>query len=186
MGVLRQTFRGDSHPSLLSKFVNQAIFKMRHFTINLVVNVIGAILFLVMGIALIVGFALNQKIAEELQQAANFDNWNPFILCAGILALFTAVVFILSSWKEATFASGGKNKAVRETIYILGLGLPGLRPPTEGEEPLPPLLKEISPASSIISIFGFGHDGTGMWTFAGRRPTASEEKERRGSNSQEE
>ena len=23
---------------------------------------------------------------------------------------------------------------VRETIYILGLGVPGLRPPTEGEE----------------------------------------------------
>ena len=91
---------------------------MRHFTINLVVNIIGAILFLVMGIALIVGFALNQSIVEELQQvtllvlilvihiikksidavmqAANFDNWNPFILCAGILALFTAGVFILS------------------------------------------------------------------------------------------
>ena len=28
---------------------------------------------------------------------------------------------------------------VRETIYILGLGVPGLRPPTEGEEPLPVL-----------------------------------------------
>ena len=102
---------------------------MRHFTINLVVNIIGAILFLVMGIALIVGFVLNQSIVEELQQvtllvlimmvihillcllliflihnddlmqAANFDNWNPFILCAGILALFTAGVFILGSWK---------------------------------------------------------------------------------------
>ena len=131
-------------------------------------------------------------------QAANFDNWNPFILCAGILALFTAGVFTLGSWKvvvnmmmavvvvgeshdesdlnpflfqEATFASGDKNKAVRylkfletiwfvirilmhtetninfmliskvttvskvrETIYILGLGVPGLRPPTDGEE----------------------------------------------------
>ena len=41
---------------------------MRHFTVNLVVNIIGAILFLVMGIALIVGFVLNQSIVEELQQ----------------------------------------------------------------------------------------------------------------------
>ena len=32
-------------------------------------------------------------------QAANFDNWNPFILCAGILALFTAGVFILGTYK---------------------------------------------------------------------------------------
>merc|ERR1711874_295081 len=147
----------------------------RHFTVNLVVNIIGAILFLVMGIALIVGFVLNQSIVEELQQAANFDNWNPFILCAGILALFTAGVFILGSWKEATFASGGKNKAVRETIFILGLGVPRLRESPEGEEPA--VLKEISPASSIISIFGFGHDGTGKWTFAGRRPTSTEEQE---------
>ena len=41
---------------------------MRHFTVNLVVNIIGAILFLIMGIALIVGFVLNQSIVEELQQ----------------------------------------------------------------------------------------------------------------------
>ena len=72
-----------------------------------------------------------------------------------------------------------------ETIYILGLGVPVVEEPVE---PLPPVLKvispsksskeippivnfsqEISPASSIISIFGFGHDGTGKWTFAGRR-----------------
>ena len=36
-------------------------------------------------------------------QAANFDNWNPFILCAGILALFTAGVFILGSWKVTIY-----------------------------------------------------------------------------------
>ena len=53
-----------SHTSRTSS----GISKMRHFTINLVVNIIGAILFLVMGIALIVGFALNQSIVEELQQ----------------------------------------------------------------------------------------------------------------------
>ena len=41
---------------------------MRHFTLNLVVNIIGAILFLVMGVALIVGFAFNYSIEEELQQ----------------------------------------------------------------------------------------------------------------------
>ena len=168
-------------------------------------------------------------------QAANYDNWHPFILIAGILAFFAAGVFILGTWKvlnmivdlsmtsvismailvvwmfgdeydasrifiviakvilikivtvvslqESTFASGGKNKAVkkisiqeksspldhicckvREAIYILGLGVPGKRPSPVGEEPLPP-----SEASSIISIFGFGHDGSGKWTFAGRR-----------------
>ena len=90
-------------------------------------------------------------------QAANFDNWNPFILISGILALFTAAVFILGSWKvinlvimivmplvtmmtllmekvkvvvallisiliafqEATLASGGKNKAVRDLYFLL-------------------------------------------------------------------
>ena len=41
---------------------------MRHFTLNLVVNIIGAVLFLVMGIALIIGFVLNLSTEEELQQ----------------------------------------------------------------------------------------------------------------------
>ena len=49
---LRQTISGKSHTSRTSS----GISKMRHFTINLVVNIIGAILFLVMGIALIVVF----------------------------------------------------------------------------------------------------------------------------------
>ena len=37
------------------------------------------------------------------------------------------------------YKSVGVLLKVRETIYILGLGVPGLRPPTEGEEPLPVL-----------------------------------------------
>ena len=99
-----------------------------------------------------------------------------------VMSMVTVTVIVIPV-QEATFASGGKNKAVRklrmsgsrlqptpnhhqldgplfwsfvlffkvrETIYILGLGLPGLRPPTEGEEPLPPLLKVFnSPASPI-------------------------------------
>ena len=32
-------------------------------------------------------------------QAANYDNWHPFILLAGILAFFAAGVFILGAWK---------------------------------------------------------------------------------------
>ena len=32
-------------------------------------------------------------------QAANYDNWHPFILLAGILAFFAAGVFILGTWK---------------------------------------------------------------------------------------
>ena len=32
-------------------------------------------------------------------QAANYDNWHPFILLAGILAFFAAGVFIFGAWK---------------------------------------------------------------------------------------
>ena len=32
-------------------------------------------------------------------QAANYDNWHPFILLAGILAFFAAGVLILGTWK---------------------------------------------------------------------------------------
>ena len=78
---------------------------------------------------------------------------------------------------------------VRETIYILGLGAPRPRERPDGGETLPlkvlspsqrisPIFnfsQEISPASSIISIFGFGHDGAGKWTFAGRRQVPNDQ-----------
>ena len=69
-------------------------------------------------------------------QAANFDNWSPFIFIAGILALFTAGVFILGTWKVlnmivdllmisiismailVVWMLGDKNDASREFIAI--------------------------------------------------------------------
>ena len=108
---------------------------MRHFTINLVMNAIGAGLFFIMGISLFVGFALNASIVEELQQAANFDQWKLFILSAAIVSLLTAGVFIFGTWKvtvttlnmvqEVALAAGKRNSAVAETNYILGLNSGG-------------------------------------------------------------
>ena len=63
-------------------------------------NLVAAILFLVMGIFLLVGFTFNLSVVLELQQAANFDNWKFFILLAGIVALLTSGVFAFGSWKE--------------------------------------------------------------------------------------
>ena len=80
---LQQTVSGDSHPSRTLP----GISKMRHFTINLVVNIIGAILFLVMGIALIVGFVLNQSIEEELQQVT--------LLVLIVLVIHTLLLFLI-------------------------------------------------------------------------------------------
>ena len=55
--------------------------------VNLVVNAIGAILFLVMGICLIVGFVMNQSIVEELQQVTilplSLDHHHDWWLRAG-------------------------------------------------------------------------------------------------------
>ena len=175
---------------------------MRHFTINLVMNAIGAGLFFIMGISLFVGFALNASIVEELQQAANFDQWKLFILSAAIVSLLTAGVFIFGTWKvtvttlnmvqEVALAAGKRNSAVAETNYILGLNSGG-----ESELLVTPHLSVIllpsssfpapqvsSRASSIISIFGFGHDGEGKWTFAGHRAAPKEEPERSVSTSE--
>ena len=167
---------------------------MRHFTINLVMNVIGAGLFFTMGISLFVGFALNDSIVEELQQAANFDQWKLFILSAAIVSLLTTGVFIFGAWKvtvtaltmvqEVALATGKRNAVVAETIYILGLTIGG-----ESELLAPPLSVILLPSSShpgpqvssrsssIISIFGFGHDREGKWTFAGHRAAPKEEPE---------
>ena len=168
---------------------------MRHFTINLVMNVIGAGLFFTMGISLFVGFALNDSIVEELQQATNFDQWKLFILSAAIVSLLTTGVFIFGAWKvtvpaltmvqEVALATGKRNAVVAETIYILGLTIGG-----ESELLAPPLSVILLPssshpgpqvssrASSITSISGFGHDREGKWTFAGHKPPPKAEPER--------
>ena len=84
---------------------------MRHFTINLVVNIIGAILFLVMGIALIVGFVLNQSIVEELQQVTLLVLPLIFLIHLMIscrrrtLTTGTPSSFVLASWHSSLLAS---------------------------------------------------------------------------------
>ena len=75
---------------------------MRHFTFIKIVNLLGALLFLILGIFLIVGFALSFKIVDELQQASNLSNYKFFILVSGIMALLTAVVFTFGFWKVGT------------------------------------------------------------------------------------
>ena len=65
-------------------------------------NLAAAILFLVMGIFLLVGFTFNLSVVEELQQAANFDNWKFFILLAGIFALLASGRLQVDfCWEEA-------------------------------------------------------------------------------------
>ena len=92
--------------------------------------------------------------------------------------------------QEAALATGKGNAAVAETIYILGLTSSG---ESELLVTLPPsvilLLASTCPqvssrASSIISIFGFGHDREGKWTFAGHRAAPKEEPERSVSTSE--
>ena len=86
----------------------------------------------------------------------------PFLLTAGIIALVTAAILAFGAWKECMLHGGKNNSVVAETIYILGLAIVP-RPETIGSI-------AVSEASSVVSIFGFGHDDDGKWTFAGRRP----------------
>ena len=72
---------------------------MRHFTFNKIINILGAIIFLILGTFLIVGFGLSFGIVDELQQASNLEKYKFFIFAAGIMALFTAVIFGFGFWK---------------------------------------------------------------------------------------
>ena len=148
---------------------------MRHFGVIKFLNLAAAILFLVMGIFLLVGFTFNLSVVEELQQAANFDNWKFFILLAGIFALLASGVFTFGSWKEFQMYRGGRNSVVAETIYILGLRMELERPVCLGSESSAAV--EVSGSSSMVSIFGFGYDDDYKWTFAGRRPLPREDPE---------
>ena len=148
--------------------------KMKHFGVIKFVNLIAAILFLVMGILLVMGFTLNLSVVEELQEAANFDSWKIFILLAGIVAILTSAVLAFGSWKKFQMFSGSHNSVVAETLYILGLGKEMERPACLGSETDTSVS---SVTSSMISIFGFGYDDSNKWTFAGRKPFPREDPE---------
>ena len=51
-------------------------------------------------------------------QAANFDNWSPFIFIAGILALFTAGVFILGTYKVINMMAMVMVKLLMEEVEV--------------------------------------------------------------------
>ena len=146
---------------------------MKHFGVIKFVNLLAAIIFLVMGFLLIMAFTFNLSVVDELQQAANFDNWKPFIILAGIVSLLASAILAFGSLKEFQMYSGSKNSVVAETIYILGLGIDSERPPVIGEESLKDT--SFSRSSSMVSIFGFGYDDSFKWTFAGRRPLPRED-----------
>ena len=130
-----------------------------------------------MGILFIMSFTFNLSVVEELQQAANFDNWKAFVLCAGIVSLLASGVFAFGSLKEFQMYSGSHNSVVAETIYILGVGMVFERPACVGSETSAEALLNANKSSSMVSIFGFGYDDSFKWTFAGRRPLAREDPE---------
>ena len=105
---------------------------------------------------------------EVLQQAANFDNWKVFVLCAGIVSLLASGVFDFGSLKEFQMYSRSHNSVVVEMIYILGVRMELERPATFGSEPATASSVAMSTSSSMASIFGY--DDSFKWTFAGRRP----------------
>ena len=92
---------------------------MRHFTFNKIVNIVGAVIFLILGVLLIGGFGLSFRIVDEFKF---------FILAGGILSLLCAGICGFGFWKEVELASGRRCSVVSETIYILGLGTGQERP----------------------------------------------------------
>ena len=152
---------------------------MKHFGVIKFVNLLAAIIFLVMGFLLIMAFTFNLSVVDELQQAANFDNWKAFIIIAGIVSLLASGVLAFGSLKEFQMYSGSNNSVVAETIYILGLGMELKRPVCVGSETSAAAAAvESSRSSSMVSIFGFGYDDSFKWTFAGRRPMPREDPEK--------
>ena len=147
---------------------------MKHFSLIKFLNLAAAILFLVMGICLLTGFTFNLSVVEEIQRAANFDNWKFFILLSGIVALLASGILAFGSWKEFQMSFGSRNSVVAETIYILGLGMELIRPVCLGSESSQ-ASAAASRSSSMMSIFGFGYDDSDKWTFAGRRPLPRED-----------
>ena len=71
----------------------------KHFSVIKIINAIAAILFVIMGIFLVVAFALNSSITMELQQAANFDNWKFFYLASAAVAFIAAAILGFGVWK---------------------------------------------------------------------------------------
>ena len=139
---------------------------MNHFGVIRIVNLIATIIFAVITGLLIYSYIANDgNMAEELQEASNFDNGKGFILLAGIISFINSLVFAYGAYVVFQLFEKENSTVVAELIYILGVGKIMSRPPVVGEE-----IKDVSETSSLSSIYGFGHDDEKNWTFAGRKP----------------
>eukprot|EP00092_Neocalanus_flemingeri_P080387 GFUD01100249.1.p1 GENE.GFUD01100249.1~~GFUD01100249.1.p1 ORF type:complete len:160 (-),score=38.33 GFUD01100249.1:114-593(-) len=144
---------------------------MQHFGVTKFINLAAAIIFLVMGIILLMGFSFSLSV-EEIQQTANFlisrQQVAKFLIhLAGVVALLASGVFAFGSWTEFQMYSGNRNSVMAEMIYILGLGIDLVTPVFVASESSVPS----AVSSSKQDIFD-------RWTFAGGRPVPKEDPEK--------
>ena len=78
-----------------------------HFSVIKVVNTIGALLFLSLGVCLIVATQLTSGVAEELRMAANLDQTSPIIFAAAIVAIMATGICTFGAWKVRCWLSSG-------------------------------------------------------------------------------
>eukprot|EP00091_Calanus_sinicus_P020638 TRINITY_DN5757_c0_g1_i2.p1 TRINITY_DN5757_c0_g1~~TRINITY_DN5757_c0_g1_i2.p1 ORF type:complete len:129 (-),score=36.14 TRINITY_DN5757_c0_g1_i2:217-603(-) len=91
---------------------------MKHFGMIKFVNLLAAIIFLVMGILLFMSFTINLSVVEELQQAANFDNWKMFVLLSGIVAILASGVFAFGPGKIPAVQRKTQLRGGRDDLHL--------------------------------------------------------------------
>ena len=127
-------------------------------------DVINAILMLISGIMLLLGF-FQLNTLGPIQEASGRVDWVKWIFLTGSIICFVVLFFYLFcilNW--FLLRTKGKRSIIAELIYILGI--------YSSEKEVDEIFKPKSKSASVESLYGFGHTEDEKWTFSGKKPKA--------------
>ena len=128
-------------------------------------DVINAILMLISGIMLLLGF-FQLNTLGPIQEASGRVDWVKWIFLTGSIICFVVLffyIFCILNW--FLLRTKGKRSIIAELIYILGIY-------SSEKEVDEKAVEEEKKSIGAESLYGFGHTEDEKWTFSGKKPKA--------------
>ena len=142
----------------------------------LVTDFISAVLMLIGGVFLLIGYFALSSLGPVQKASGNVDIVQWIFLIGAIICFVILLFYIFSVLNWFALRTKGKFRVIAELIYILGMYTTLEEETKKVEEEKKSIGGEVfqpkSESGSVESLYGFGHTEDQKWTFSGKKPKA--------------